>query len=183
MKRRDNIQSIYINDVNVYEHKLFELSDNFIRQNNIEYTEVPKHFKSMIIYISNELFIDIDSVNDIFIIQLFDKFVDLCDMYNYIPSVGIFLRMTNIKRNVLKNILNNKYYQTIQVLEDICKDRIVDYLSNNQTNSRNMIFIASSMYGMSESAPVKRPIDNTIQASNRELLDNLKAVRMIESEL
>lgn len=180
-QRIDNT-CLYVDDISIYENRLFQLANEYITSNNLTDETIPKHFKAMIIYISSLLCISDESLSYEYIMELFNAFINLCDIYNYIPSIGLFYRLIDKKRNDIKDRLMNKYSLFMNICNEICKDRIIDYLSNNQSNSRNMIFIASSLYGMSETAP-KKAIDYSENVSNRQLLDNLKAVKAIESEL
>jgi hypothetical protein len=80
-----------------------------------------------------------------------------------------------MKRKDINSRLNNNdkliLYNSIQ---EQCKDRIIDDISNNKGSDRNKLFAASAVYGLSEIAPSKQTVDNLTTKSNAELLDNLK---------
>ncbi len=164
-------------NIKVYENDIFLYADEFIETilcNDISH--IKDNFRYMLSYISDRISIDIELFDDLNkILKLFDVYLKLCDKYNYNPSLGMFLSLCKMKRKDINSRLNNNdkliLYNSIQ---EQCKDRIIDDISNNKGSDRNKLFAASAVYGLSEIAPSKQSVDNLTTKSNAELLDNLK---------
>ena len=158
------------NDIIVYKTKLQSLAAEYIEKYlDNDSSMISSHMRHCILFISENVKIEKDKLSDIeYCLSLYRAYEDLMDIYNYNPSFGMYCKAYNISINELKTGLNNKYSYLFEYIQNSCKTRIIDYLSNNSGSSRNIQFIASSVYGMSEIVP-KRGSESQFALTNKEL--------------
>lgn len=149
------------NKMEIYTHKLFELTDQFVNEvmeGNEE--KLTKHFRELLFYLSDRIERidngDIDELNN-----LFDSYVRLCCRYDKLPTLEGFSFLTRIHRSTFDDWKNMRYRSsstdyadTIKRWYDICKSFVVDELSNNKVANVNLIFTAKAAYGMRETSPI-----------------------------
>lgn len=146
------------NGIEVYTSKIFELADDFInRELGGDEDKVRDSFPSMILFIADRIpkpsNDDIELLDDIFQI-----YVKLCAKYGRLPTLEMFGMMIKLNPNTLsawrnkeyRGKLSDTYSLTVQKWKDICKSFTVDRLHNQNQTNVNLIFIAKSVYGMSD---------------------------------
>ena len=132
-------------------------------------SKIKDHFRHLLYYISKNISYDMTKINNMdYLINLFSSYEMLCDYYNIIPSYGMFLQTFKLSDNEIKYALNSKYIVLIQFIKEHCRYKLIDYLSNNKGSDRNLQFIASSVYGMTEIAP-RKATEQTIALTNKEI--------------
>lgn len=167
--KKGDIGIIVNAEISIYENRVIELLHEFMNEYGITIDDIKNHYRHLMLYISKQLTIDKTRVCDIdYLLSLFMVYVNLCDIINVNPTIGFFYRLYNLENGYIKSILNNKYSNFMNICNEICKTRVIDSLSNDKGNNRNLQFIASSVYGITENNH-KSGGDNTIMLSNKEL--------------
>ena len=155
--------------IEVYENRVFELSDNFIC-NELQITPddpdyqkiINKNFIKMIFYIRDRIR---KPEHDIVLLDaIFDIFVRLCARCGRLPTLECFSFLVSIDRGTFHAWMNGEYRtgysDTVKKWKETCKSFLIDDLNNSNTGSINKIFIAKAAYQMRETAPLIE-LDNT----------------------
>lgn len=167
--KKSEIGIVIDSQISVYENRVMELLHDFMDEYGYTIDDIKNHYRHLMLYISNNLTIDKTRIKDYeYLLSLFNVYTNLCDIINVNPTYGFFLRMYNIKNEYIKSILNHKYSNFMNICNEICKTRVIDSLSNDRGNNRNLQFIASSVYGITENNH-KASGENTIMLTNKEL--------------
>lgn len=155
--------------IEVYENRVFELSDNFIcnelqiTPDNPDYQKIiNKNFIKMIFYIKDRIR---KPEHDIVLLDaIFAIFVRLCAKYDRLPTLECFSFLVSIDRGTFHAWMNGEYRtsysDTVKKWKETCKSFLIDDLSNSNTGSINKIFIAKAAYQMRETAPLIEPTNN-----------------------
>lgn len=153
----DNV--INVNGAEVYQHRIYELADEFIqRELDGDKEKVRGYFASMIFYIADH--IEKPSNDDIGLLDgIFDIYVRLCAKYRVLPTLEMFSFLVKINRTTFTDWSNKEYRlstahgDTVKKWFSTCRSFVIDKLHGGG-NDANLIFTAKSAYGMRETTPV-----------------------------
>lgn len=176
----------HVGSVDVYQSPIMELADEYINNHGLEDPEkVNKSFLDMVNYITARYRADLDNVPELE--SAFDCFCTLCERYNYIPTMQIFSRfvkeekginsfgedlrqrMTRINNGSKKATLEQKTF--IKKAMKVCKDSLVNTVTQSRGADVNRIFILKAVHGMSETQP--QTVDEVQRQSTGELLGGM----------
>lgn len=152
------------NKAEVYMHRLFELTDQFIEERlQGDEEKLTKHFRELLFYIADRIERpDNDCIDELD--NLFNSYVRLCTRYGKLPTIEGFSFLTKIHRSTFDDWKNMRYRasstshaDTVKGWLDTCKSFVVDELSNSNTANVNLIFISKAAHGLRETAPVPTP--------------------------
>lgn len=169
MARKEEKQIVQ-DDTEVIEQQIVVIAKDYIdKYLDGDDSKIKDRFRHLLYYISKNISYDMTKINNLeYLINLFVSYEMLCDYYNIVPSYGMFLQTFKLSDNVVKNSLNSKYIYLIQFIKERCRYKLIDYLSNNKGSDRNIQFIASSVYGMTEIAP-RKATEQTVALTNKEI--------------
>lgn len=147
-------------EIEVYVHKLYSLADEYIQTKlEGEEEEVSKNFRDLIFYIADRIHVpdneDIEGLD-----KLFGAYTRLCARFGKLPTLECFSFLTGINNATFTDWKNEEYRassphsKTVQKWKNICKNFVVDELSNSRSVNPNLIFIAKAAHGMRETAPL-----------------------------
>lgn len=177
-------------NIEVYEHDIFYYADEYISNNipNPTYKDIRRLFPALLLYISDH--IEKPNINDIQLLdKLFNIYIRLCSKYAYNPSVDMFCILISVDfrtisnwstgncRNTVNgmssiNSVSINYQDLISKWRHICRAYLAADLANTDLTSANKIFIAKSVYGMVETAPVQvKPVQEILSADELPRLD------------
>ena len=119
---KDN--TINANGVEVYQHRIYELADEYIEQElDGEQEKVNESFVDMIFYIADR--IEKPSNDDIELLDgIFDIYVRLCARYRVLPTLEVFGFLIGVERRTITAWSNECYRNKIYYTVD--GDRIKD---------------------------------------------------------
>lgn len=146
--------------IEVYTHEIYRLADEYIdtELNNKDDIYDVSVFTGMILYISDN--IHKPSNDDIGLLDsIFNIYIRLCTKYRILPTLEMFGMMINTDSGTFSDWAAGKYRlgsshgQTVKKWKNICKNFLVNSLSNSKGTDANKIFIAKAAYGMVETAP------------------------------
>lgn len=157
--------------IEVYTNDIYRLVDEYIStvlQVSPEGFDTPKEYKAivadsfvdMIFYIADR--IPKPSNDNIELLDdLFSVFVRVCTRYGVLPTLETFSFLVGINRSTFSDWMRGDYRTssshsiTVKKWLDICKNGVVNRLSNQTGTNANLIFVAKAAYGMAETAPVQ----------------------------
>ena len=157
--------AIRINGVEVYEHDIYSLTDEFINTElEGDPERVRENFARMILYIGDR--IQKPSHDDITLLDgIFQIYVRLCLKYSVLPSLEMFSQLVKTNRATFGDWArgeyranNDTYSTTVKAWRETCRSFVVDKLHNSDKVNVNLIFIAKANYGMKEA--VSEPIED-----------------------
>lgn len=149
------------NKVEIYTHKLFELTDQFIEERlQGDEEKLTKRFRELLFYLADRIEKpDNDDLDALDI--LFNAYIRLCVRYNKLPTLEGYSFLSKVHRSTLDDWKNmryrssdTRYADTAKGWHDVCKSFVIDELSNNSTTNVNLIFVGKACYGMRETAPL-----------------------------
>lgn len=170
-------------DIDVYTHDIFYYADEYINaniNNPNDKTELKENFDNIIFYIRKR--IPKPDNNDLQLLDnLFcDVFLELCTKCYVLPTLENFSLMLSINPSTLSDWLMGEYRkatplysQTVKKWRDICKNRLVNILTQSKGGDINRIFIAKAAYGMAETAPIPADKNPALELSNTQLVARL----------
>lgn len=157
--------------IEVYTNDIYRLVDEYIStvlQVSPEDFDTPKEYKAivadsfvdMVFYIADR--IPKPSNDNIELLDdLFSVFVRVCTRYGVLPTLETFSFLVGINRSTFSDWMRGDYRtssphsNTVKKWLDICKNGVVNRLSNQTGTNANLIFVAKAAYGMAETAPVQ----------------------------
>lgn len=157
--------------IEVYTNDIYRLVDEYIStvlQVSPEDFDTPKEYKAivadsfvdMVFYIADR--IPKPSNDNIELLDdLFSVFVRVCTRYGVLPTLETFSFLVGINRSTFSDWMRGDYRTssphsiTVKKWLDICKNGVVNRLSNQTGTNANLIFVAKAAYGMAETAPVQ----------------------------
>lgn len=174
-----------VGSVDVYQSPIMELADEYINNHGLEDPEkVNKSFLDMVNYITARYRADLDNVPELE--NAFDCFCTLCERYNYIPTMQIFSRFVKEEKSISK--YDNMQERLLKVNQGVkkatpeqrafikkamkvCKDSLVNTVTQSRGADVNRIFILKAVHGMSETQP--QTVDEVQRQSTGELLGDM----------
>lgn len=145
-----------INDIKMYEQKLFSLADKYIEKQLDGNTElVRENFRDMILFIADQTE-QLDNADIETLDKWFKTYVRLCVRYNKLPTLQCFSWLIKINLKTLMNWnnqeqeLGSSYGSTVEKWFNTCKDFVVDELLNSNYANPNLVFVAETVYGISK---------------------------------
>lgn len=162
MKNEKNIS----NDFSEYERIINYRSELYINEyviplygNNINGNEllnvIKNQFNAMLLYIKKGL-PKIDYSNIELLDYIFSLYVELCIKYNRNPTIQGYSFLSGINQMTIYkwengySRVNPKRIDLIKKWHSICKDFLIDDLSNSEKASINKIFISKAIYGLQD---------------------------------
>lgn len=141
-----------INDIKMYEQKLFSLSNKYIEKQLDGDTErVQENFRDMILFIADQTE-ELDNVDIETLDKWFKAYVRLCVRYHNLPTLQCFSWLVKINLTTLMNWNNQeqKSASTVEKWFNTCKEFVVDELLNSNYANPNLVFVADTVYGISK---------------------------------
>lgn len=167
------------NQIKIYTDKFFMYADDFIESNKIDKENIKENFLPLLHYVFNNTSTSFD-ISDVNVLDIyFNSFVNLCDKYNYIPSVDLFTSFINTYANkfsvmAYSNKANNELKEMYKKWIYICKTRLTNTLTQEKGSDVNRIFVAKAVYGMAETtaqAPEEIERHQTAEITSRYALN------------
>ena len=149
------------NGTEIYLDKIYELADEFVENEYVgEEKNIAQSAAAMMLFISDRMEKpehDIDLLD-----RIFGVFVRVCCKYGILPTLELFGLLVSINNNTFSDWMRGDYRKvtpafgiTAKKWKDVCKGLVINKLSNTPGGNVNLIFIAKSVYGMAETAPVQ----------------------------
>ena len=143
-----------INDIKMYEQKLFSLSDKYIeKQLDGDAKLVPENFRDMILFIADQTE-NLDNADIETLDKWFNTYVRLCVKYHKLPTLQCFSWLIKTNLATLMNWKNQEqkssssYGSTVEKWFNTCKEYVVDELLNSNYANPNLVFVAETVYGI-----------------------------------
>lgn len=120
---------------------------------------IQKQFNAMLLYIRKYI-PKIDYSNIELLDYIFSLYVELCIKYNRNPTIQGYSFLSGINQLTIYkwengySRVNQDRINLIKRWHSICKDFLIDDLSNSDKASINKIFIAKSVFGLNDSINV-----------------------------
>lgn len=172
---KDNTIQVSKDDrtIDIYTHDVFYYADKYITDNGIDINDhklIKRIFPDMVLYIHDNCIGNIDNNNIELIDKLFDLLNRLTIHYGYNITIYLFslfvginsITITDWNNEEYRNSVSNSYSKYTKRWISVCRDSLVNDLNNSDNASVNKIFIAKSIYGLVETAPI--PVKNNMQA-------------------
>jgi len=170
--------------INPHNGILFELSEQYLLQNPDLLTkeQINKSFLDMVNFITAFYKVDINDISALD--SCFNQYCDLCEKYDYIPTLEIFSRFIRLdgydynQTEYLYFVGNGdrkKASPALVAFVKRAKKRCKDALTNTLTQTRgadvNRIFIAKAVHGMAETQP--QTVEDVTRRGSEDLLGGL----------
>ncbi len=163
-----------------YRTKINDLINEYLEQLTPQEREAikgnVKAFNLMLIYVGQEL-PRVDRYNVELLSELFKDFRMLCFKFNINSTIYLFCDLINMESTGWSLYSQGRYSKCDEnvkylftKLSEICKDDLVNDLSNSDKTSVNKIFIAKAAYQMRESTEIIHT--NMLEHDNRSV-DNI----------
>lgn len=162
--------------IDIYTNKIFLYADEYINSvldGNTDSKVINDHFPDMLFYIHDYISSDIDTKDIKQLDNIFNAYIKLNTRYSYIPTIEMFSFLVGISISCIndwimgntRNIVSNEYNQTAKRWKETCKSFVVNRLTNQYGTNANLIFIAKSVHGMAELAPIQVKASSALLAA------------------